>query len=227
MTTSAKHAREIAARLTAVYQDFDHHNLRDDPLGELLFILGSVRTHAAGYRATYKALRNAFPTDESLATATLAEFAKALHSGGRGAIKAQAIRLACDAIIAKFGSLNLEKLRQMGDADCEAFLISLPYVGRKVARCVMMYSLARQVFPVDLHCWRISQRLGWVRPTRPDGTCSQRDMDRLQAKILPELRFSLHVNMVSHGRAICTATTPNCPACCLKEICPKIKVRSL
>ena len=220
----AKHAREIAARLTAVYHDFDHHNLRDDPLGELLFILGSVRTHASGYRATYKSLRAAFPTDDGLATATLAELAKAFHSGGRGAIKAQAIRLACDGIIARFGSLNLEGLRGMVDADCEAFLTSLPYVGKKVARCVMMYSLNRQVFPVDLHCWRISQRLGWVRPTRPDGTCSQRDMDRLQAKISPELRFSLHVNMVSHGRAICTATVPKCRACCLSDFCPKINV---
>ena len=216
---------EVASKLQDVYHDFDHHNLRDDPLGELLFILCSVRTHAHGYSSTFKALRAAFPTTASLASASVTELIRPLYSGGRAEIKALAIRAVCDGIINRFGSLNLDGLREMKDAECEAFLTSLPYVGKKVARCVMMYSLDRTVFPVDLHCWRISQRLGWVRPTRPDGTCSQKDMDRLQTKIPPELRFSLHVNMISHGRAVCTASTPHCAECCLNSLCAKIKVR--
>ena len=221
----AKTAEEIALRLKAVYHDFDHHNLRDDPLGELLFILCSVRTHAAGYSVTFNELRRVFPTIDSLAGATITELSKPLHSGGRAAVKAQAIRSACDGIISEFGSLSLEQLHRMSDSECETFLTSLPYVGKKVARCVMMYSLDREVFPVDLHCWRISQRLGWVRPTRPDGTCSQRDMDRLQAKIPAKLRFSLHVNMVSHGRVICTSSAPKCWDCAVNDLCPKIGVR--
>lgn len=217
----------VAAALSVAYGDFDHQNLRDDPFGELLFIICSVRTHSAGYTATFDALRKEFPAPEDLIAATIPELAKVIRGGGLAEHKARAIRGALDGIIARFGHLTLEPLREWDDAACEEFLVSLPFVGKKVARCVMMYSLGREVFPVDLHCWRISQRLGWIRPTRPDGTCSQRDMDRLQKKIPPGLRFSLHVNMVSHGRACCTATKPSCLKCPVRDLCPKIGVKPL
>ena len=223
----ARNVSAVAATLTVAYGDFDHHNLRDDPFGELLFILCSVRTHAAGYTATFEALRREFPTPEHLAVATVPELARVLHGGGLALNKARAIRGALDGIMARFGRLTLDPLREWDDAACEAFLTGLPFVGRKVARCVMMYSLGRQVFPVDLHCWRICRRLGWVRRTRPDGTCSQRDMDCLQAKIPPEHRFSLHVNMISHGRACCTPTAPDCPGCPVRDPCPKVGVRGV
>ncbi|MEZ5304792.1 MAG: endonuclease III domain-containing protein [Verrucomicrobiales bacterium] len=109
----------------------------------------------------------------------------------------------------RFGKLSLADLRRLPDGEVEAFLTSLKGVGKKVARCVMMYSLDRQVFPVDTHCWRIARRLGWVRPTQKDGHCSERDMDRLQERIPPARRYSLHVNMVSLGRGFCLTSNRN------------------
>jgi hypothetical protein len=85
--------------------------------------------------------------------------------------------------------------------------------------CVMMYSLGRNVFPVDSNCWRICRRLGWVRATRPDRSCSPRDMDRVQAAIPANFRFSLHVNLVSHGRSCCLPSTPHCESCCIQHFC--------
>ena len=75
---------------------------------------------------------------------------------------------------------------------------------------------------MDTHCWRIAKRLGWVRNTTPDGHCSEKDMDRLQAKIPPGWRFSLHVNFLSLGREICQAVRPRCDECPLTDLCPKI-----
>ena len=129
-----------------------------------------------------------------------------------------------DIIVAKFGEPTLKPLRKMSDKDAEAFLLSLPGVGKKVARCVLMYSLGRQVFPVDTHCWRIARRLGWVRPTQKDKHCAPRDMDRLQSKIPPELRYSLHVNMISLGREFCSQAAPRCDECPISAWCPKIGV---
>ncbi|MDP1593275.1 MAG: hypothetical protein Q8L80_03420 [Gallionella sp.] len=74
------------------------------------------------------------------------------------------IRNLLDAVVARFGEPNLELLRSMSDQEAEDFLLALPGVGKKIARCVLMYSLGQQVFPVDTHCWRIARRLGWVRP---------------------------------------------------------------
>lgn len=215
----------VAQALTERYSDFDHHNL-SDPLDELLFIICSQKTTQSGYRETYSALRTAFPTNELLSAASRPAIASVITRGGLSQRKSKAIRALLDEIIDQFGAPSLDRLQEMDDNEAEQFLISLPGVGRKIARCVMLYSLKRQVFPVDTHCWRVSRRLGWVRRTRFDGRCSPRDMDRLQNKIPDELRFSLHVNMVSLGREFCRPRNPRCPVCPIADFCKRIGVRS-
>jgi endonuclease III len=200
----------VAALLRGRYGDHAHFN-RKNPLEELLYIFCSTKTQESSYRATYTALREDFPTFSRLAEAPAEYIAKPLVSGGLYRQKSEAIRKTCDAIIGQFGRLTLSPLRAMGDAECEEFLTALPGVGKKVARCVMMYSLGREVFPVDTHCWRIARRLSWVRPTQKDGHCAPRDMDRLQNKIPPALRFSLHVNMVSREFSPIHASFPESP----------------
>ena len=196
-----------------------------NPLEELLFILCSVQTDEEKYRRTFAALRRAFPRFVDLASASARAIAKPLKPGGLSPTKSRAIRKICAGIQARFGKVTLAPLRRMSNEDCEAFLTSLPGVGTKVARCVMMYSLAREVFPVDTHCWRICRRLGWVRPTSRDGVCSKRDMDRLQEKIPSEWRFSLHVNMISLGREMCGHDTRRCEVCPLKGLCRSAQMR--
>jgi hypothetical protein len=51
------------------------------------------------------------------------------------------------AITEKFGRPTLAPLRKMTDADCELFLCSL-IIDKKIARCVMLFSLNRRVFPL-------------------------------------------------------------------------------
>lgn len=214
---------EVAAALKYRYADFNHYNLKD-PLDELLFIICSTKTDEANYRASFEALKAAFPTPNLLAQATAVYIAKPIAVGGLSNRKSKAIRSLLDAIVASFGVLTLEPLREMSDRDAETFLTALPNVGKKVARCVMMYALNRKVFPVDTHCWRIARRLGWVRPTQKNRRCVPRDMDRLQSKIPPELRYSLHVNMISLGREVCTATAPRCEECPIAAWCRRIGV---
>jgi endonuclease III len=217
----ARNDRQVASALRKRYGDHSHYNRRN-PLEELLYILCSTQTQESSYRSTYSALRREFSTFTKLAEAPAEYIAKPLMPGGLYRNKSKAIRQICDTIIQRFGRLTLSPLRSMGDRECEEFLLSLPGVGKKVARCVMMYSLDRQVFPVDTHCWRIARRLGWVRPTQKSGHCAPRDMDRLQQKLPPELRFSLHVGFVSLGREFCTAHEARCGGCPLEEICPKL-----
>ena len=213
----------IAAALKKRYHDFNHYN-RKDPLDELLFIICSTKTGEASYRSTFRSLKETFPTHLHIAEAPAEYIARPIVSGGLSNQKAKAIRDLLDIIVVEFGEPTLKPLRKMSDEDAEAFLLSLPGVGKKVARCVLMYSLGRHVFPVDTHCWRIARRLGWVRPTQKDKHCAPRDMDRLQSKIPPELRYSLHVNMISLGREICTPTAPRCDGCLISDCCPKIGV---
>jgi endonuclease III len=92
----------------------------------------------------------------------------------------------------------------------------LPGIGKKTARCILMYSLNRQVFPLDTHCARILKRLGFHVPNGSLRKCE----DEIQHLIPAVIRYSLHVTMIDLGRRICTNRNPKCHICPLQPICP-------
>ena len=130
---------DVAAALKNRYRDFNHYNLKN-PLDELLFIICSTKTGEASYRSTYRSLKQTFPTHYQIAEAPAEYIARPIVSGGLSNQKAKAIRDLLDIIVEEFGEPTLKPLRKMSDEEAEAFLLSLPGVGKKVARCVLMYS---------------------------------------------------------------------------------------
>jgi DNA (cytosine-5)-methyltransferase 1 len=80
----------------------------------------------------------------------------------------------------------------------------------------MMYAFDRDVFPADVHCLRILNRLGIIKW---EGERAELRADEAQAKIPIPLKRSLHVDLIQHGRAVCTATTPACDRCVLSDLC--------
>ncbi len=219
-----QHVQEVARLLKRRYKDFAHRN-KSNPFDELLFIICSTKTAETSYRGTYRSLRRCFPRNQMLVNAPESEIALSIQRGGLANKKAAAIKQIVRRLVELFHKPTLMPLRKLSDKDCEDFLVSLPGVAKKVARCVMLYSLGRKVFPVDEHCWRVSRRLGWIRQTRRNRSGSPRDLDRLQEKIPPNLRFSLHVNMVSLGRDVCLPQIPQCDSCVLEHLCPKLGTR--
>lgn len=191
-------------------------------MDELVFILCSVKRSEKVYLNAFRTLKRVFPKYELLANTPARKISKAVAWGGLQNQKAVAVKAIIKTLIRKFGTPTLAPLKKMSDEECERFFSSLPGVGKKVARCVMLYSLERQVFPVDSHCWRIANRLGWNKKSCSSKKYSVKDIDFLQELIPPPIRFSLHVNMVSHGRKICTARSPKCKACAITRYCSKI-----
>ena len=216
--SQAPHVHIIAGILMDRYHDFNHYNRRN-PLDELLFILCSVKRSEKVYLRAFKSLKQAFPRFKDLARASTEELISQVSWGGLQNQKAAAVNMLMKGIVDRFGQPSLARLKYLNDEECEEFLSSLPGVGKKVARCVMLYSLDRPVFPVDTHCWRVCQRLGWADPS---SLLTSNKMDLLQGSIPPELRFSLHVNMVSHGRKICAARSPKCCECVIATFCSKL-----
>jgi endonuclease-3 len=166
----------VVLALSNTYREQTHGN-EMNPLRELLFIVCSLQTNEVLYLSTYASLMSRFPTFGQLAEASESEIAAATIA--RGGLARQKARSILSRLESDFGAPTLSPLRGMDDAECETYLESLPGVGRKTARCVMMCSLRRHAFPVDSNCWRICRRMGWGRPTRPDKSCSPRDMDRV------------------------------------------------
>ncbi|MGM0371256.1 MAG: endonuclease III [Halobacteriota archaeon] len=95
-------------------------------------------------------------------------------------------------------------------------LTDLPGVGRKTANVVLQHghdTVAGIV--VDTHVQRLSRRLGLTDEERPEKI--EADLQ----EILPEEDWKLFTHwLIAHGRAVCTARSPDCEACVLEDICP-------
>src|SRR5207247_554383 len=140
---------------------------------------------------------------------------------GLGKRKAISLKAALSALVAQFGSCTLEPTQGWSDEEVAEFLCGLPEVGPKSAACIMMCSLDRPAFPVDAHVGRVLERLGVMEQlgVALDGRDHKFKQVALWHAIPPSLRYSLHVNMVQHGRLTCLPRRPRCEACPLADTC--------
>jgi DNA (cytosine-5)-methyltransferase 1 len=205
----------VALRLAAAYPKTDLGNPKD-ALDDLIFIVLSSQTSESNYQGTYLALKTHFPKWDDLASAKVSAIAKVIESGGLSKQKAKHIKRIIEKLIQDWGKPTLAPLQKMHDNEAEQYLKSLPGVGIKTARCVMMYALNRDVFPADVHCLRIMKRLGWLEHENRRASLLA---DPAQNLIPVHLRRSLHVNLVQHGRSVCTPRKPKCDKCCLNDLC--------
>jgi endonuclease III len=220
----ASNVHEIDKILSSMYLTPRHHN-KSNPLNELLFIICSLRTSEKLYLESYSRLMKLCPKFKDFTNISNSDLVSIFKYSGLAEQKAKIIQSCIPLIKAQFGRITLSPLQKMSEIECEKFLTSLPGIGLKTARCVLLYSLNMRVFPVDSHCWRISHRIGWVRNTTSDNQPRIKEMNRLQKKIPPALRYSLHVNMVAFGRDICTAKKPKCRSCPIFQFCKKIGIK--
>ena len=189
---------------------------RTDRLDELIFIVLTLKTNDANFSRVFDSLKEAFPTWQSVLDAPVEALKEVIKPAGLSNQKAPRIKAILETVKKRSGDLSLGFLEALSDTDLESFLDDLPGVGLKAARCVMMYSFDRQVFPVDTHTARICRRLGWV-----DASVSTKRAQKLLPPLVPpSIRRSLHVNLVLHGRAACTPSKPKCGDCCLLDLCP-------
>lgn len=209
---------QIACILRDKYRDFNHNN-KKNPLNELFYILLSIRTTEKIAVDVYRIFKNYYPRNQLLMDASSGEITKVIEKGGFENKRAIMIKRIIEILVEKFKKPTLAPLKKLTDRECERFLVSLPGIGKKATRCIMMYSFNRKVFPVDSNCWRIGKRLGLVDWKKSDEVYNEKDMDLLQDKIPPEIRYSLHVNIVSLGRRICTAINPKCEECPIFKFC--------
>ncbi len=215
-------SRDIEAvchALERVYGNPSHGN-KSDPLDELVYIILSTRTRDASYRRRYDELKAAFPSWDAVSPRDQARIEAILQPGGLAMLKAAVIVEILNVLRDRFGSTTLEPLRCMPDADVEQLLVSLPGVSTKVAKCVMMYSMDRQVLPVDVHVHRVAARLGFSVKRRPDTS-----QELIEGAVPRQLRYGFHINAVAHGRAVCLSRAPRCEMCCISQWCDYLQTR--
>jgi len=113
--------------------------------------------------------------------------------------------------------------RYKGDVpDTMEELLSLKGVGRKTANIVMVYGHKKHGYlPIDTHCHRIPNRLGWIKTKTPEET------EQALIKILPaEYWDDFNDLFVRFGQTICLPVSPLCSQCSLQKYCKRIGVRT-
>ncbi len=204
----------VAEELAREYGRSDLGN-KADPLDELVYIALTRQTHEKNSLRSWEALTTAYPTWEMVLDASEQAVADVIAFAGFSRQKARWIKQSLEVIKERNGSLALDFLDEVSDGEAERFLCSLPGINVKSAKCVLMYSLERDVLPVDTHVRRVSERLGLLE----SGLNSKRAHQRMEAVVPPRHRFAYHVGAVMHGRQVCTGPRPHCGGCVLKRSC--------
>jgi len=212
--------REIA-RILALVHGSPRLGNPEDPVDELVYIILARKTREDAYQRTYDALKSRFRSWDELLSAPRNEVERLVYSSGLLEKKTESLFGALTKLREAFGSCTLEPARAWPDARLEEFLCSLPEISRKSAYCIMMYAFGRSAFPVDTHVGRVLSRL---RPYRELGLSLEGlDHKQLQAVLAclipPNLCYSLHVNLLVHGREICRSPRPLCDRCEIRNFC--------
>ena len=93
-------------------------------------------------------------------------------------------------------------------------LEALPGVGRKSANVVLNVAFGEKTIAVDTHIFRVANRTGLAPGKNP------REVEDSLMRIVPDAYLQhAHHWLILHGRYTCTARTPKCPVCVVRELC--------
>ncbi|MBI3526522.1 MAG: endonuclease III [Betaproteobacteria bacterium] len=119
--------------------------------------------------------------------------------------KAKNVIATCALLVRKFGG-DVPSNRE----DLE----SLPGVGRKTANVVLNTAFGQPTIAVDTHIFRVANRTG-IAPGK-----NVVEVENRLLKFVPEeFRRDAHHWLILHGRYVCKARRPECPACLIRDLC--------
>jgi endonuclease-3 len=198
---------QILARLKKAYPDARIALQYSSPLELLVaLILAAQCTDAKVNEVTGGLLFKKYRTAADYAGASQAELEQDIRPTGFYRNKATAIGVCCQQLVERFGG---EVPQGFDD------LLSLRGVGRKTANILRGNAFGIPGIGVDTHVLRLAQRLGLSKNTDPD---------KVEADLTPQVATKDQVRfchlLQAHGRAVCTARKPNCPACVIADLCP-------
>jgi endonuclease-3 len=201
-----------------------------DPISELVSTILSQNTNDVNRDRAFSRLRERFPDWEAVRDADVEAVKEAIAISGLANHKGPAIQRALRHISERtppipMGTdarahsdardLSLEFLRDLPVEEAKAWLTAIKGVGPKTAAIVLLFSLGRPAFPVDTHVHRVTGRLGLIGPK-----VTREQAHILLEELLPEdLYYAFHLNVIRHGREVCTARNPRCEACALADLC--------
>ena len=93
-------------------------------------------------------------------------------------------------------------------------LEALAGVGRKTANVILNTAFGEPTIAVDTHIFRAANRTGLAQGKTPLAVEKQ-----LLVVVPDEYKHDIHHWLILHGRYVCVARTPKCPACIIRDLC--------
>ena len=205
MTTKERYAGVIAyfqQAMPIAESELTYSN----PFELLVAVILSAQCTDKRVNMTTPALFEAYPTAEAMAEATAEEIFPYIKSISYPNNKAKHLAAMARMLCEEFGGEVPSDLKE---------LQRLPGVGRKTANVIGAVIWQKEVMPVDTHVFRVAARIGLSRGAK---TPLQTEL-QLEKNIPSHLLPIAHHWLILHGRYVCTARSPKCAECGIKEWC--------
>ena len=166
-------------------------------------------------------LFSTYPDYRAMETADRAEMADVISDVGLMNQKSQRIQRSLARIREETGGeYTLGFLDAMDTEDAQDWLTDIKGVGPKTANVVLNFHFEKPTFAVDTHIERLSTRFGLTEGS----TTAEQAHEVLNERIPDDIKYSLHVLLITHGREYCSAQDADCanPVCeryCDCEFC--------
>ena len=185
--------------------------IKKTPFTILISCILSLRTKdEVTDKASIKLFKKYY-TPEKLSNANIKDIELLIYPVGFYHTKAKRIK--------KISQILVENYDGKGPTDFDE-LLKFKGVGRKTANIVMTYGFNKKDFlPIDTHCNRIPNRLGWIK------TKTAEETEHQLKKILPQKYwYDFNSLFVKFGQTICVPVSPFCSKCPINKYCKKVSV---
>ena len=176
-----------------------------NPFHVLVSCLLSLRTKDETTAKAAKRLFTLAKTPQKMVKLTTKKIEKAIYPVGFYKTKAKRIKNICKILLDKYSG----KVPQDFDG-----LMKLKGVGPKTANIVMVYGFNKPGLPIDTHCHRIPNRLGWIKTKTPEQT------EQALRRMLPKHYWhDFNDLFVQFGKNVCRPVGPRCNICPVSRYC--------
>lgn len=169
-------------------------------------VMLSAQTTDKAVNKVTQILFKKYPTLESINKAKIEDIEECIKSLGLYKNKAKNIKEMASILISDFSSKLPSDKNE---------LQKLPGIGNKSAGVIRIEIFKIPDLPVDTHIIRITNRLG-IANNKDEPI----DIERKLKKLIPESSWiKTHHQLIHFGRYFCTAKSPKCDECKLRDIC--------
>ncbi len=204
-------AEKIVDALKSVYPEVRCSLNYETPVQMLLATQMSAQCTDKRVNIVTEKLFKKYPDAEAFANADYEELCEDIRSIGFFRNKAKNMIMCCQRLMEHYGGEVPDTMEE---------LLTLAGTGRKTANLVLGDIFHKPAVVVDTHCMRLARRTGLTKEETPEKI----EMD-LKKLIKAEEQLGLCHRFVNHGRLVCTARSPKCELCEIKDFCKEYERR--